>query len=202
MKEKKFSFFSLISVPRNERRDLLTCIFYEAETEALEVDIVRKTFAEVGLWPWNPDHIIEICQEHYCKISELRPSPLVRKLLRIIREVKQLKQDKARLLLRRMKRVSVEIVQKKSEKEGSDEDFLDFLENEEQEEGEDEIVTNNDSPQEPPQKRRRKMHCCEKPCCAKGCQNKHFWSKKWAVCSKCKRNFCPTHAHLIHQHQC
>ena len=201
MRDKKFQFLSLISIPRNERRDLLTCIFYEAETEALDVDIVRKTFAEVGLYPWNPDHILEICQEHYCKICELKSSPLVKKLLRIIRELKQHKQDKVHQKLRRMTRARVEIVKKGCGKKGTDEEFLDSLENEGEEE-EEEIGTDRSNPLEPPQKRQRKTRCCEKPCCVEGCQKTHFWSKKWAVCSKCKRNFCPMHAHLIHQHKC
>ena len=116
MKEKKFQFLSLISIPRKETRDLLTCIFYEAETEALDIDIIVKTFAEVGLWPWNPHRILEICQEHYCKICELKPGPLVRKLLCIIREIRQLKMDQAHQKLRSVTRVAVEIVQKKKVK--------------------------------------------------------------------------------------
>jgi len=202
MREKKFQFLSLISLPRNERRDLLTCIFYQAEAEALETHIVSKTFAEVGLWPWNPDHIIEICREHYYNVGKIKQSPMMRKLLCIIRKVIQLKEDKARQLLCSMKRARVEIVQKTVEKEGSDEESLDFLEDEDQEEGEHEIGINNDSPLERPAKRQRIMRCCGKPCCAEGCQKTRFWSKKWVTCPKCERNFCPSHAHLIHQHKC
>jgi len=191
-----------MSIPREERRDLLACIFYEAETEALDVGIVRKTFEEVGLWPWNPNHILEICQEHYCKISEIKQSPLIRKLLRIIREMKQQKQDEAHRILRKMNRARVEIVRKNVGKNGSDEDFLDFLQNDNEEEEEEDPGTDSDSPLEPPPKRRRKLQCCEKKCSATGCQKNHFRSKKWAVCPKCERNFCPLHAHLIHQHRC
>ena len=162
---------------------------------------------EKRLLKWDCGHGIpitskNICQEHYCKISELKPSSLVRKLFHIIRVINQYKHAEVLRVLRRMKRITVEIVRKEDEKKGSDEEFLDSLEYDEQEEGEDGIGTDNDIPLEPPKKRQRKMHCCEKPCTVEGCQKTHFWSKKWAECSKCKRNFCPAHAHLIHQHRC
>ena len=108
----------MISIPLEVRRDLFISIFIQAETEALEIDIVRKTFAEVGLWPWNPTHILELCQEHYCRISELKLSPLVRKLLCIVRNIKQQKLEEAHQLLRKMKRVRVEIVRKGVKKKG------------------------------------------------------------------------------------
>ena len=51
-------------------------------------------------------------------------------------------------------------------------------------------------------KRQRRMRCSKKACCAKGCKKTHFWSKKWKNCTKCNKNFCPTHAFLLQHHKC
>ena len=59
-----------------------------------------------------------------------------------------------------------------------------------------------DIPSEPPAKRRRISSTDRKTCCVKGCQKSHFWSKKWVVCPKCKKNFCPLHAKKLQRHKC
>ena len=57
-------------------------------------------------------------------------------------------------------------------------------------------------PFEPQAKRVRKCSTVRKTCAARGCHNSHFWSKKWVVCPKCKKNFCPKHAEKMHDHKC
>ena len=47
----------LFTLPRWRRMALLMGIFYKAERKAFMPHIVRKSFANVGLWPWNPDLI-------------------------------------------------------------------------------------------------------------------------------------------------
>ncbi len=109
LKKKKFNFLPLISVPRSLPRDLLTCIFYQAEMEAFEPDIVRKTFAEVGLWPWNPDQILKLCKEHCSSLSNLKQDPLTKKLMRTIDKVRKEKQDTSHQILSRKRRARIEI---------------------------------------------------------------------------------------------
>ena len=51
-------------------------------------------------------------------------------------------------------------------------------------------------------KPQRILRCSKKQCCVKGCEKTHFWQKKWKICTKCNKNFCPTHAYLLHHHKC
>ena len=47
---------------------LLMGIFYKAERKAFMPHIVRKSFADVGLWPWNADLILENCLK-FCPVD-------------------------------------------------------------------------------------------------------------------------------------
>ena len=47
---------------------LLMGIFYKAERKAFISHIVRKSFADVGLWSWNPDLILENCLK-FCPVD-------------------------------------------------------------------------------------------------------------------------------------
>jgi len=160
MMEKKFQFLSLISVPSNKRRDLLTCIFYQAEAEAFERSIIKKTFAEVGLSPWNPERIMQLCKEHCSSLGELKQGPLVKKLLSIINKVKQDKEEQLSQILSGVKRASVEIVRKGALEKGSGEENEDHLEDDEQEEEEDcEDKKDEGSVTKPAAKRQRRTRC-------------------------------------------
>ena len=59
-----------------------------------------------------------------------------------------------------------------------------------------------DTSMEPPAKRPRTSSTKRKTCCARGCRKSHIRSKKWLVCPKCKKNFCPFHAALFQNHKC
>ena len=100
----------------------------------MERDIVKKTFAEVGLYPWNPDHILKIFEEHCVSLSVLEQGPLVRKLLNIIKSVRQENQGMVNQMVCGMKRASVEIVQKGKPKSGLGEEKVDQDEDDEQKE--------------------------------------------------------------------
>ena len=39
-------------------------IFYRAEAHAMKPHILRKSFADVGLWPWNPQKKLEACEKN------------------------------------------------------------------------------------------------------------------------------------------
>lgn len=128
--------------------------------------------------------------------------PLVRKLFYIIRDAKQHKTDKALPNPHWMTRARIETVWTMDKKIGSDEDFLDCLENDGQGERDFGIGTYSDSPLKSPPKCQRKMWCCQKPCSAEWCQKTLFLPKKWMVRTNSERNVYPTHAHQIHQHYC
>jgi len=64
MEGKKYELLSDISLTSEDRRVLLVGLFYQAESVAFSPRIVQKSFADVGLWPWNPARILKTCQSH------------------------------------------------------------------------------------------------------------------------------------------
>ena len=50
MEEKKIDISQDISLVSDERRKLLMGLFYEAESKAINNEIVRKSFDDVGSW--------------------------------------------------------------------------------------------------------------------------------------------------------
>ena len=47
------------------------CNFYKAEANALRPEVVVKSFDDVGLWPSNPEKILENCR----KFCPVKPQP-------------------------------------------------------------------------------------------------------------------------------
>ena len=181
MREKKFKFLSLISLTRGERRDLLTCIFYQAEAEALECEVIRKTFVELGVCPWRPKIIRALCQEHTSAPPEVHQGPLVKKVLRLLDRIRQEKEDRFHHMMSKVKSVSVEIVQEEEEKNSPDEESEKSFVYEEQEEGASSDESRMSVAAVPPAKRQRVISRSCKTCCIKGCENSHFWSKKMEI---------------------
>ena len=144
----------------------------------MEHEVLRKTFAEVGLFPWNKDIIRENCKKHCSSLPEVHQNCLVRKLLRLLTMVREQKADRFHQMMSNMKSVSVDVVQEVEEKSSSDKESEESFENEEQEESESEDESSTDIAPEPPAKRQRIISCSRKSCCIKGCENTHFWSKK------------------------
>ena len=202
MRGKKFTFLSLISLTRRERRDLLTCIFYQAEAEALECEVLKKTFEEVGLCPWKPDVIRRLCLEHTSGCREVHQSLLVKKLLRLLDKIRREKLDRFHRMMSNKERVSVQIAQEEEEKSGPEEESGNTSEYEEQEEDASEDASGESIACEPHAKRPHVISRSRKSCCIKGCENTHLWSKKWKSCPKCKKNFCPSHVHYMYNHRC
>ena len=64
MDKGKYDLLSDTSFSSEDRRMLLVGLFYEAESVAFSSRIVRKSFADVGLWPWNPRKILRMCESH------------------------------------------------------------------------------------------------------------------------------------------
>ena len=78
MTDKKFELWTSTKTAVEDEATLLTCLFYQAEADAFECDVLRKTFADVGLWPWNPHKIYQNCQENCPVEPSLNESLLVR----------------------------------------------------------------------------------------------------------------------------
>ena len=177
-------------------------IFYKAEKKGLLPHIVRKSFADVGLWPWNPEKIWEICQQH-CPVDPLSQEDETARVLANAINIHNHKQEEwLEKNLSSLEEVSVT--------EAENYEFEIFRDEEESEDNDDEgdehlspSQSNTDPmPFQPPAKRPRKPSCKRKTCCIKGCEKSHIRSKKWAVCSKCNKNFCPKHAEMFRRHKC
>ena len=95
MTEKKFELWTSTAAPVEDGATLLTCLFYQAEADAFETQILRKTFADVGLWPWNPLQILHNCQENCPVDPPLKENRFVRKLMKIINSIDE---EKKRLM--------------------------------------------------------------------------------------------------------
>ena len=103
MTDKKFEFWMSTKTTVEDEASLLTCLFYQAEADAFECDVLRKKFADVGLWSWNPDKILQNCQEN-CPVDDgLNESQLVRKLLMIIKSIDEEKERRIQRMLDELK---------------------------------------------------------------------------------------------------
>ncbi len=199
---KKNRYSRLFTLSRPKRIASLMGIFYKAEKKALLPHIVRKSFADVGLWPWDPEKIWKICQEH-CPVDPLSQED---ETVRVLANVINIHNHKQEEWLEK----NLSSLEEASVTEAENYEFEIFRDEEESEDNDDEgdehlspSQSNTDPmPFQPPAKRPRKPSCKRKTCCIKGCEKSHIRSKKWAVCSKCNKNFCPKHAEMFRRHKC
>ena len=202
MVEAKNRVSPIHSLPREERRKLLLAIFYDAEKKAFARHILQKSFADVGLWPWNPDRIFEICEKYSPPQPSVFYDQATNALIEAIKDCKQRKENLQRQLLSSLKPATLSPM-KKTELTGS-----------EKQKGAEESDDDDDDPtasitsmtadiaEQPAQKRRRMSHRTPVQCSAIGCKKTHFQSKKWLSCPKCKKQFCPKHYEDVHHHSC
>jgi len=99
MKEAKYSLWTSTMDEPTDGPGILTHLFYQAEEGAFERKILKKTFDDVGLWPWNPEKIRKNCEEHCPVVRQPKESRLVKKLLKIISDI----DEEKRVTLERMK---------------------------------------------------------------------------------------------------
>lgn len=85
--KKKNNILRVSLLPPKEKRELLMKIFSLVEFQALAPHILLKSFAGVGLWPWNPDLEGQLCQTHCPPTFHLNSSPMKRKLERIMKQI-------------------------------------------------------------------------------------------------------------------
>ena len=177
-------------------------LFFKAEAIAFSSDKVRKSFKDVGLWPWDPEKILQAAREHSPTFPKEEKSSLVCEVLDKVKEIDDEKKAEVNESLSRLKRVSAPFMQKVEKRKRRDEDSSKTMDGEEQDEDTPSIKKNRSISLESPSKRRHTLTASCKTCGAKECEKTHFWSKKWISCPKCKINFCPLHAHLMQQHTC
>ena len=85
MTEKKNRFSMVSSLRPKESKDFLLGVYSIVESHAFAPHVLTASFAEVGLWPWNPEKIRNLCQEHCPAPSQLRGSRELRKFERIMK---------------------------------------------------------------------------------------------------------------------
>ena len=67
--------------------DFTMAALYKVEPSAFKPSTISSTFEEVGLWPWNPDRIRELCQIHCPPPSQLSSTERVRELELIMKNI-------------------------------------------------------------------------------------------------------------------
>ena len=78
----KFSRVSLL--PPKDSKNFMMGVYKTVESHAFAPHIIKSSFAEVGLWPWNPALIRKLCQEHCPPPSQLNGSHVLRKFERLM----------------------------------------------------------------------------------------------------------------------
>ena len=84
-KKNQFSRASLLTAKSS--KNFLMGIYKAMEPVAFAPHILRESFNEVGLWPWNPTQIRKLCQEHCPPPSKLNGSHVLRKLESIMKDL-------------------------------------------------------------------------------------------------------------------
>ena len=68
-------------------KDFMTGIYKTVESQAFAPHIIRKSYADVGLFPWNPTKIRKLCLDHCPPPSLLTGSRVGRKLESILKKL-------------------------------------------------------------------------------------------------------------------
>ena len=202
MNDKKNEILGSFFRESDVRRKILMGIFYEAERRALREDILRKSFAEVGLWPWNPEKIMKICAEHspVSPLFEIDANVLC--IADAIRDTGEKQVAECRRIMSRLDAKTVRSPEKVGKRQRPDEDDAGSSLPGVEESSDSREKKSKGTSVEPPQKRARVVSASRKMCCVKGCKKGHFWSKKWKICPKCNKNFCPSHLKNMRRHKC
>ena len=107
MTDKKFQLLTSTKTAVEDEASSLIYLFYQLEAETFECDVLRKTFADVGLRPWNPVKYLQICQEHCPIDAPLHESMMMRKLLKIYKSINEEKKHKMQEILDELKEEQV-----------------------------------------------------------------------------------------------
>lgn len=201
----KNEILNCVKLESKERTKLFHAIFYKSEKYALAVNKMRKSLADVGLLPWDPERIIQNAQKHSPMKSQAQADCMMRELVDVIKVRKDERITKICQTLSRVKCATLfspKTSEKREKRERPEEDDENLVQDDVEESPVSESARNEDMSLQPPTKRRRKTPGNLKVCCVKGCKETHFWSKKWSFCPRCKKNFCPSHASKLQHHKC
>lgn len=96
---KKNTFSKVLSLKPKEMEDFMMGVFATVESEVFVPSNIVKSFADVGLWPWNPSVIRSLCQIHCPSPSRYKTSGIQRKLEKIMNEmIAELKEERGKLI--------------------------------------------------------------------------------------------------------
>ncbi len=202
MAEAKNRVSPIHPLPREERRKLLLAIFYDAERKAFTRRILQKSFADVGLWPWNPARIYKICEENSPPQPSVYFDQAVNELIEAIKDLNRKKESLQRQLLSSLKPATLSPMKRTKLTESEKQEGAEESDNDDDDPTASESRLSTDIAEEPARKRRRISHRTPVKCSAIGCEKTHFHSKKWLSCPKCKKQFCPKHYQEVHYHSC
>ena len=176
--------------------------FYEAEKKALDPKAVRDSYALVGLHPWDKNLILKNCQENSPVAPHSSENSMISELAEKISMYSEMKRSEVDRIRSSVKRPEVATPGKTQKRERSEEE----CKKRQVQEGEGGPYSSYQKSMpittQSPAKRAKSMHMEIKTCAAKGCQNTHYWSKKWVFCQNCNKNFCEEHKHELHYHHC
>lgn len=87
MKQLKNKFSRVSLLRPKDNKNFMMGVYKAVESHAFAPHIIKSSFAEVGLWPWNPALIRKLCQEHCPPPSKLNGSPVLKKLESIMKQL-------------------------------------------------------------------------------------------------------------------
>ncbi len=85
---KKSRFSGLPSIPSDKSQAFMRGLFTIVESNALASNIVLESFKQVGLWPWNPALIRQLCQVHCPPPSHLNSTIEEEKLDQMMSDIR------------------------------------------------------------------------------------------------------------------
>ena len=191
-----------ISLEPESKRTTMTSVFYEAEELAFRPHIVRKAFANVGLSPWNPSRIRDALQKHCRQVCSEERDRAYFTLSESVKVCEEKKYDAYCQMVGRMKPVGLTVVKLVQKAEDEDDEDAKSSEQEKQARSKSTDGKHEDISGRPPKKRAHRLSLELKRCSVRGCQETHFWSKKWNFCAICNKHFCPFHEKVFHHHKC
>ena len=149
-------------------------LFFKAEAIAFHSYFVRKSFKEVGLWPWNPEKILQAAREHSPTFPKKEKNFLVQEVLVKVKEVDEKKRAEVDECQSSLKRVRAPFMKKGEKRNSRDEEVTKTLDEEDQEENTPTISESMSVSIEPPAKCKRTLTTTCKTRAAKECQKSHF----------------------------
>ena len=177
-------------------------MFYQAERKALAKHVLLKSFADVGLKPFDPAKIFANCAEQTPSQPSVYYTEATNELISAIKEQTRKRVCVQDQLLSSLKPDTLSPMKKSETTECGRQNEAEESEEENEDQPASEISQNTDVTEQLPQKRRRMSRRTPIACAVSGCKNTHFWSTTWLTCPKCKRQFCPKHLEHVHLHAC